>query len=188
MIQNLTKIVLITAVTFYPIWGQDVWKEKIQKIQEELRKSEAKGLNDVPSPSSEGLSLPKTVIKLAVTLAFCAILIYALAYFIKRLMRKGKLRSLRGGNIDVLETAFLGPQKIISLVRVADQILVLGSTPQQISTLTTIQGQPALDLIKGADEGLYQDGMANFSEHLNKFMDKFRKKPVSVKSFSESSS
>jgi flagellar biosynthetic protein FliO len=74
-----------------------------------------------------------------VSLAIVAALVYAAAAVLRELRRR-PLVGRRGGSIEVLESAALGPGQTLHLVSVRGQLLLIGATPQGIRVLKEIRG------------------------------------------------
>ena len=75
---------------------------------------------------------------------------------------------MHGKNLSVLASLALGPRERIVLVRVGDQQLLLGVTPQSISSLQPLDAP--VDL--GEGEVGTADGSGRFAEHLRRALGK----------------
>jgi len=89
---------------------------------------------------------------------FMFALVLALMFFVFYLFKKFVLKNtIFGGGekiIRVLGTGFLGPKKNIVLVEVAGEILVLGTSNDNISLLTHIQDKEKIEKIKASEKGV----------------------------------
>lgn len=66
------------------------------------------------------------------------ILVLAAAYVTTRWIAKHTAGTLKTGNIKVIETYKLGPNRYLQIVRVADRYLVLAVSKDQITFLTEV--------------------------------------------------
>ncbi len=83
---------------------------------------------------SGGGELWGAALRLFIGLALILPLVYVMTVLYARWMTPGgQARAIR-----VIETVSLGPHRTISLIEVADRILVVGATTQQISTLAEL--------------------------------------------------
>lgn len=89
-----------------------------------------------PTEGLTGNAWP-SIIKMISALCLVVFAIYGTIWLLKRLTTKGRRRSGQG-LLEVVETAYLGPKKTVSLVRVAGKSVLIGSTDNQISMLTEL--------------------------------------------------
>lgn len=92
--------------------------------------------------------LVKAVLTLAFVLGLIGASLYALRYWMKKSGQAGLEK--RRAPVKVLNTAFLGNKKNISIVEVAGKILVLGITPTTITYLTKIDDPAACEELKAS--------------------------------------
>jgi flagellar protein FliO/FliZ len=90
-------------------------------------------------------------------------------YLLKRFLRR---ESGGSGNplIRVIASQYLGIKKNIALVEVAGTVLVIGVSNDNISLLTKIEDQGALDAIRQQSSRL----TPSFSEHLQRLTTRFK--------------
>lgn len=74
--------------------------------------------------------------KMLLSIALVAVLGIAALYVSKKILPK--VTNLPGKEIRVVETAYLGPRKMLHLVQVGNQKLLVGSTNETIATLAHI--------------------------------------------------
>ena len=98
---------------------------------------EVKGSSRGITPAS-AMSATGSIVKMVSALVVVVICIYGAVFALKKLM--GRKITGRGsqGVLEVLETAHLGPKKMISVVRVADRSVLIGVTENQISLLSEL--------------------------------------------------
>lgn len=89
-----------------------------------------------------GKLLFRTMISVVLVVALGATAIYLSKKF------GSKLSNLPGREIQVIETAHLGPRKMVHLIKIGDRRLLVGSTNENISMLADVTGAgtcPAAD-------------------------------------------
>jgi len=57
----------------------------------------------------------------------------------------------QGSLIRILDTRMIGPKKYVSVLQIADQNIVVGVTDQQITMLTELDDNPALQIERGEE-------------------------------------
>lgn len=88
-----------------------------------------------PKKDDSELSLGRVIVDLIWKLALVLGIAYLSIYALRGIM--GRQSTIAGpkGRLKVLESAALGPNRAVHLVRVGNKILVLGSTPDQITAI-----------------------------------------------------
>ncbi|MFV1950749.1 MAG: flagellar biosynthetic protein FliO, partial [Nitrospinota bacterium] len=123
-----------------------------------------------------------TTVRMIVSLIIVLSVILIIYYLVKRFLLKGN--GMIGGNrlIKVISTNFIGPKKAITLVEVADEVLVLGISNNNISMLTRLENNRAITNLKGNNDMSDRDGKGTevFSDQLNRFVSDHEKKSDSV--------
>jgi flagellar biogenesis protein FliO len=122
----------------------------------------------------------KEVVILCLKLMFYIAIIGTLLYFILKIVRKNMYNKSgmgRGGsrNIEVLDSAALGPRKSIQLVRVAGRVLAIGVTEDTLRTLTEFNDRADVDEILKNNRPTAPGVADNFSSSINHFLSRFRK-------------
>lgn len=94
--------------------------------------------------SGGGGELWGAILRLLAGLALILPLVYGLTLlYARRLMPGSQARAIR-----VIETVSLGPNRTISLIEVADRVLVVGATAQHISTLAELTDPQVVESLK----------------------------------------
>src|SRR5581483_4650035 len=94
------------------------------------------------SPAPNGfLTIAGLLFKLAIVLGLIYLTILGLRYFSNR----GRAAFMGGSSINVLEKTALAQNRELYLVDVADRVLLLGATTTNISVLTEITDEAALE-------------------------------------------
>ncbi len=103
-----------------------------------------------------------SIVKMVSALVIVVFSIYFCVMLLKKFL--GRKYGGRGGEnlLEVLETTYVGPKKMVSLVRVADKSVLIGVTDQSISMLTELDADATAELA-GAKGSVPQDaGFASF--------------------------
>jgi len=98
-------------------------------------------------PMPTGRILLDLMVKLIVVLGVA----YGAIYALRGLMNRQGLLTGGRGNLKVLESAALGPNRSIHLVRVGGKVIVVGSTQEQITTLAEVTEPEELTKIQAGD-------------------------------------
>lgn len=138
-----------------------------------LSQPAADGQNTEPVGKSlyNGGSLALSTFKMISALVVVLVCIYLGVYFLKKLMGRRSAANGRNNLLQVLESAYVGPKKTVSLVRVADRSVLIGVTDNQISILTELDAEETLAITAATVE--------NESEGFNRLLktacDRFKK-------------
>ncbi|MBD3345473.1 MAG: hypothetical protein GF401_10465 [Chitinivibrionales bacterium] len=119
---------------------------------------------------SENLIL--VILRITGYLVLIVVLIFAIAW----LVRKGGFAGgskIGGGSMDILEVLHLGTNRSLLMVRVMDQVILLGQTQNTINVLDKIEGPQALEIISSSKRGVSING---FKDTLENFVGKMGKK------------
>ena len=109
-----------------------------------------------------GGSLALSTFKMISALVIVLACIYLGVYLLKKLMGRRRAASGKNNLLEVLETAYVGPKKTVSLVRVADRSVLIGVTDNQISILT--------ELDAGETSAITAETFENESEGFNRLL------------------
>lgn len=90
------------------------------------------------SISAQAESPYGAIVKMMAALVVVIACIYVGLFLLNRHMKRRQYGKAVGRSLDVIETAFVGPKKTVSLVRVADRAVLIGVTDHQISILTEL--------------------------------------------------
>ncbi|MEN6619944.1 MAG: flagellar biosynthetic protein FliO [Smithella sp.] len=113
------------------------------------------------------ISLIGSFLKMIFALAVVLGLLIGLMYFVKAFMQQTSPAS-DGQVINVISSKYLGPKNRIILIEVLGQLLVVGISNQQMTTLATIDDPQALTKIK---TGIVNSGTIDFAgSKLAKYM------------------
>lgn len=119
---------------------------------------------------SESVGLGTLVVRIAGYLALVAVLILAIAWFLRKSGARG--RSPVGGATDIVENVPIGQGRNVTLVRIQDTILVVGHTPHTVALLDRIEGQKAVELIAATKGGT---SVEQFKDVFSTFVGKMKK-------------
>lgn len=102
---------------------------------------------DIAAPSVGGGSILRFVVGLAIVLC----IIFALRWVLKR-TSLGRVPGIGGeGAIRVLETKTLAPHRYVHLVRVGEQLVVVGSSESGVAYLGQVSDTVTVDLLNRID-------------------------------------
>jgi flagellar protein FliO/FliZ len=96
----------------------------------------------------ETFSLLSSFLKMIFALAIVLGLLVGVMYFVKRFMGQAGPATDNKALINIISSKYLGPKSSIVLVEVLDQIIVVGITAQQMTTLSCIDDPLAVAKIK----------------------------------------
>ena len=105
-------------------------------------------------------------------LAIVMLVIFAVAWVIRKIGFVGTSKVGGGGSMDIIEVLPFGQNRNAVLIRVADTVYLLGQTPESMVLLEKIEGQKAIDLIASNKSGT---SVMNFKEAFNSFIGKMKK-------------
>ncbi len=91
------------------------------------------------------LSFFPALLKMFFALAIVIGLLVATMYVLKRYLNHSPSGSRDGSLIQIVSTRYLGPKSSILMVEVLGKVLVLGLTSSQMTVLTTIDDDQALE-------------------------------------------
>lgn len=143
--------------------------EKFARMQQEM--ASGAGLPDTASTVASASHPLWIAAQMGLGLLVVLVLAVLCIRFLKRL-QGGMLRGTTGNVSDlleVLETCHLGPQQRLIAVRMGDRVGVIGATKEGM-TLVHLMDSPA-EVILASRKGNPQD----FSENLNRLLDRFKK-------------
>jgi flagellar biogenesis protein FliO len=149
-------------------------EEKFRKLQKEMQGAPAAtpGAGASAPASSDGVSVGGLFLQIVFGLAFVLLLAVVTIRGLKRMQGRMLARPGSGGGmLEVMETCYLGPQQKVIVLRMHDEVGVLGVTKEGIRLLTVLK-QPAGE-IGAARRG--DSNPAAFSDNLNKLLDRFKK-------------
>ncbi len=141
----------------------------IEKVRKAVQTGDT--LGETAAASGERDSLAAVAVRVTLYLAVVIVLIVGIAWF----FRKNGLGSVRGGgsgSMDLIETLALGQNRIITMVRVMDEVYLLAHTSSSVTVIDKIGGQRALDVIAASRNG---GAIVQFKDAFNAFMGKMKK-------------
>lgn len=100
---------------------------------------------------------------------FMSAVILAAAYFVTKYLSKKSFYQGRNKNLKIVETAALGIDKSLLLVRVGEQYLLLGSTQKNISLLAVIEQEKLT--IENTSEAYNNLDDESFESYINNLQD-----------------
>ncbi len=120
----------------------------------------------------------RDVLILSFKIMFYIAILSALLYFAIKKIKKGSLGRSVGAHhksIEVLESAHIGQNKTVNLVKILNRVLVLGVTEKNINLLTIIDDEASVKQINNNNSETASAVAGNFSASVNSFLSKFKK-------------
>jgi len=141
----------------------------IGKVRSAVQNNNDTGVVDAERQDQESQHISTAVLRIIFYLGIVIVLIVAIAWFI----RKKNMHVARGGTgaMDMVEVLPLGPNRMLVMLRVMDEIYLIAQTINTVSLIDKISGQKAMDIIASAKEG----GVVSFRDAFNSFMGKIKK-------------
>jgi flagellar protein FliO/FliZ len=104
---------------------------------------------------------------------FMSAIILAAAYYVTKYLSKKGLNHGKNKNLKIIETAAIGIDKNLLLVKVGEQYLLLGSTQRNISLLSAIDQEKLT--IENANEVYNESDNESYESYLNYFQNENEK-------------
>jgi len=172
----MTTIILLTAfVGLYVVKVGDVSADKMatSSSQTEVNAAAEQTTGQVDTPMTVAAG---SIIKMISALTVVIICIYLGIFGLKRMMGN-KHRTSGGQNLlQVLETAYVGPKKTVSLVRVADKSVLIGVTDERISMLTELDAEHTAEIVAAEEQTATGDSFSGFLKAASGKFKEFRLK------------
>ena len=125
-----------------------------------------------PLPFAQPENYALVMLRVIGYLAIVMMVIFAVAWGIRKIGFVGTSKVGGGGSMDIIEVLPFGQNRNAVLIRVADTVYLLGQTPESMVLLEKIEGQKAIDLIASTKSGT---SVMNFKEAFNSFIGKMKK-------------
>ncbi len=127
----LVLVVALSGLVMLTVGDASADNSSLAALQQKADNGEA-------TISAQPVSPYGALVKMIAALVVVIASIYGGLYLLNRQMKRRQFGRTGGRSLDVLETAFVGPKKTVSLVRVADRAVLIGVTDNQISVLTEL--------------------------------------------------
>jgi flagellar biosynthetic protein FliO len=115
-------------------------------------------MNNVPG--SETISAAALGLDVLFKLGIVVLLIYASLYLLKRLQAGTAPGSRK--RLAILETARLSSRQALHLVKVGDQVLLIGATDQSVNYLLNVEGaMQSIEQVEGAVKSIAGAGISD---------------------------
>jgi flagellar protein FliO/FliZ len=124
-----------------------------------------------PAQPIENPGVVGAMVKMVCALALVIALVYSALYMLRRLMGRRLKGSGGAGSLEVLETAYVGQHKAISLVRVGQRSVLVGVTDNQITTLTELDVEETEEILGTSTQPAKTE---RFSGALSGAVDRFK--------------
>jgi flagellar biogenesis protein FliO len=122
----------------------------------------------------------KEAIMVTLKVMFYIGLISVILYYAIRIIKSGAAgrgwsKRLGGRSIEVLESVSMGGNKTISLVKIADRVLLLGVSEKEINALADFREKESVAAIMKTNGDSSQAVASGFSQTVNSFLGRLRK-------------
>ena len=128
----------------------------------------SQSIDNVYSPTSgesgSGMSVLPSLIRIISALVIVVVCIYGGIYLLKKLMSKRNGRSAAYGNLEVIETIHIAPRKSVTLLRVGEKSVLVGTTENNMSLLSE---QDEIETGKLLEQTEQEAPTISFGEMLN---------------------
>ena len=121
-----------------------------------LKKADAENTDDTALAEYSSSIFP-SMLKLLSALALVIACIYAALFLFKKMMGKKYSGNRQTKIMEVLETTYVGPKKSVSLIRVADKSVLIGTTDSQISILSELDEEKTREIIRSLENEVERD-------------------------------
>lgn len=103
-------------------------------------------LSDYEEPRKNSGEMPvgRLILDLVVKLAVVLGIAYGAIYVLRLFMGRQPSLPGRKGHLKVIESASLGPNRSVHLIKIGGEVMVIGSTPEQITTIGKIEDPETL--------------------------------------------
>ena len=141
----------------------------IDKVRSAVQNNNDTGVVGAELQHQEPQRITTAVLRIILYLGIVIALIVVIAWFV----RKKNMHIARGGSgaMDIVEVLPLGPNRLMVMLRVMDEIYLIAQTTSTVSLIDKIAGQKAMDIIASAKGG----GVVSFRDAFNSFMGKIKK-------------
>ena len=138
--------------------------------------SAAEALSQVLPQSSTGTTTDTgapiwAIVKMLCALAVVIVVLYGGLYLLKRMMTNRRFAASQDAALEVMESAYVGPKKMVSLVRVGKKAVLIGVTDQQISMLTELTPEETTTMLAQAPKAKTSE---SFGQLFKRTTEKFR--------------
>ncbi len=143
----------------------------MEKLNEEVRDPMSYDSTKAALAEQE-ISPVIVVFRIIGSLAMLSALIIAVVWGIKKAGVAGNITTSDDSSLELLEELSTAPGNSVVLVRFNDKVLLLGQTGSSITTLDTIEGDAALNVIAQSAGG---KSVGSFRANLNKYVGNLQK-------------
>lgn len=116
------------------------------------------------SESSSGLSVLPSLIRIISALVIVVVCIYVGIFLLKKLMSKRSGQRAISGNLEIIETIHIAPRKSVTLLRIGEKSILVGTTEGSMSLLCE---QDEIETDKLLVETVSETPTLGFGEMLN---------------------
>lgn len=160
-------VLVIVIVALIGVLAINTDPAKAVKSSAAQTTTEAQGTGDgagesVPSFYS---SATPSLLKLFSALVVVVAAIYAGIFLLKRLMGKKYSGNRQSNLLEVIETTYIAPKKSVSLLRVADKSVLVGTSENQITVLTELDSEETRRVLATVATEVETENFGNLLKH-----------------------
>ena len=144
-------VVIIVLVALIGVLAINTDRAKAVKADDAVEttvvQAETGAIAEDDGPTGFYSSTAPSLLKLVSALVVVIVCIYVGVYLLRRLMGKKYSGNRRNNILEVLETTYVAPKKSVSLLRVADKAVLVGTSENQISVLTELDADQTREVL-----------------------------------------
>ncbi|MEW6412660.1 MAG: flagellar biosynthetic protein FliO [Candidatus Zixiibacteriota bacterium] len=106
-----------------------------------------------------------SLLKLFSALVVVVAAIYVGIFLLKRLMGKKYSGNRQSNLLEVIETTYIAPKKSVSLLRVADKSVLIGTSENQITVLTELDSEETRRVLAAAATEVESENFGHLLKH-----------------------
>ena len=144
----------------------------ISKVREAVEGQSDSTISSFSPLQKKAESYSAIIFRIIIYLVVVIVLIFGVAWIMRKTGIAGSSRIGGGGAMDVLEVLPFGQNRNTVLIRVMDTVYLLGQSANSIVLLEKIEGQKAIDLIASTKGG---GSVMQFKDAFNSFIGKIKK-------------
>ena len=141
------------------------------KVENTAVQTETAATTNTGSPTAFYSSAAPSLLKLVSALVLVVVCIYVGVYLLRKLMGKKYSGNRQNTILEVLETTYVAPKKSVSLLRVADKAVLVGTSENQISVLTELDPDQTREVLASIEPAAESE---NFSSLFKSASDKLK--------------
>jgi flagellar biogenesis protein FliO len=141
-------VIVLLLAAFIGLFAINIDQVAAEKGQDKVHPPMTAGTTEEATAESFDVGVPVgSIVKMVSALVIVVFCIYIGLLLLKRLMNSRYRGKGRDDLLEVIHTTYVGPKKMVSLVRVADRSVLVGITDQSISMLTELDAEETAEVL-----------------------------------------